>query len=131
MEIRHCGRTGRHLEHDWVLRRELVHCPGTPNPVIPLVMDGSYQEGDRIRLDAVVLRVWESVLDIQLSGTPADEKFCVPRTVMGELIERKKTPGQRAYEAAPDRMGRRPWGELDETDQQEWHAIAAAARGDG
>jgi hypothetical protein len=80
--------------------------------------------GDGVTLHGMVLRTDPGSATIRLDG---GEVIVLPAGTPVKVSPRK-TPAQRAYEAAPDRSGRAPWGELDDDVQGEWEAIALAAQ---
>ena len=133
----HCDRSAKHPQHRWLLHRQAVTCPGTPEfsvddlfaPEPPVVAEHELNVGDEIELRAKVTRsLGEGRVLVQYAGT-ANEHTLVRNATIYRTV-RKPTPGERAYKRA---MALRPglhtaWAELPAGKREEWESIARAAR---
>lgn len=96
------------------------------------VRDGDYRKGDHIRLDAVVAEPPVPGSGGSMRLRCNGREFEMGRSLVAELIDRKKMPGQRAYEQwRSQHPGRyRDWEQLADDERRNWSLIAAAARED-
>jgi hypothetical protein len=88
-------------------------------------MSDKYQVGDKIAVVGEVLEVHNLWMDVNIEG----DNITFRTDVDIKVVERKKTPGQKAFEGfykAYRSSIYPPWDECKKTTQEAWEAAAAA-----
>lgn len=87
-------------------------------------MSDKYQVGDKIAVVGEVLEVHNLWMDVNIEG----DNITFRTDVDIKVVERKKTPGQKAFEGfyKANSSIYPPWDECKKTTQEAWEAAAAA-----